>query len=128
MWSFRLLGLLATCTALNLSPLPPRKAPLPPLSCTPPLTATVALSLSLLLTPTICFAAAPTVEDVKISKGYEQISGLLDNWNEATTNCKTSNDNPYKGNCDRTPIKVMEVLGYKSTTSPLFNAEKVRMG
>jgi hypothetical protein len=42
----------------------------------------------------------------------------------STTNCKTSNDNPYKGNCDRTPVKVMDVLGYKSTTSPLFNMEK----
>ena len=29
----------------------------------------------------------------------------------STTNCKTSNDNPYKGNCDRTPVKVMEGKG-----------------
>merc|ERR1712222_122922 len=26
--------------------------------------------------------------------------------------------------CDRTPVKVMEYLGYKSTTDPLYKAEK----
>ncbi|GMH49321.1 hypothetical protein TrRE_jg869 [Triparma retinervis] len=69
-------------------------------------------------------ALAQTPEDVKLIEGYKSVTKLLDTWVESTTNCKTSNDNPYKGNCDRTPVKVMDVLGYKSTTSPLFNMEK----
>ena len=124
------LFLLVSASALNLTPFAAPRTILP--SSRTPLPASMALSLSLFLssaTPTAAFTTSSTTpEDVKIAKGYEEISGLLDNWVEATTNCKTSNDNPYKGNCDRTPIKVMEVLGYKSTTSPLFNAEKVSSG
>eukprot|EP00540_Astrosyne_radiata_P010906 CAMPEP_0116869668 /NCGR_PEP_ID=MMETSP0418-20121206/27885_1 /TAXON_ID=1158023 /ORGANISM="Astrosyne radiata, Strain 13vi08-1A" /LENGTH=219 /DNA_ID=CAMNT_0004505785 /DNA_START=285 /DNA_END=944 /DNA_ORIENTATION=- len=54
-------------------------------------------------------------------KGYERLNYLLDNWEKETTVC--TSDNPYTG-CDRTPIKVMEYLGYKSMDDPLFKADK----
>ena len=83
----------------------------------------IILPILLVLSPSLP-GLALTPEDTKINKGYDQISGLLDDWVAATTNCKTNNDNPYQPKCERTPLKVMEVLGYKSMTSPLFNAEK----
>jgi hypothetical protein len=61
----------------------------------------------------------------KILKGYERLNYLLDNWEKETTVCGQS-DNPYvspKG-CERTPLKVMEYLGYKSMDDPLFKVEK----
>lgn len=62
-------------------------------------------------------------DKANILKGYNRLNYLLDNWEKETTVCKTGNDNPYLG-CDRTPLKVMEYLGYKSTEDPLFRADK----
>jgi len=62
-------------------------------------------------------------DKANILKGYKRLNFLLDNWEDQTTVCKTGVDNPYLG-CDRTPVKVMEYLGYKSTTDPLFKADK----
>lgn len=66
----------------------------------------------------------------KILLGYQRLSGLLDNWERETTVCGVS-DNPYVGSnafgksgCERTPLKVMEYMGYRSTNDPLFKAEK----
>ena len=66
----------------------------------------------------------------KILRGYKRLSSLLDNWEEETTVCGVS-DNPYvgtkafgKSGCERTPMKVMEYMGYRSTDDPLFKAEK----
>jgi hypothetical protein len=62
-------------------------------------------------------------DKTNILKGYKRLNYLLDHWEEETTVCKTGNDNPYLG-CDRTPLKVMDYLGFKSTDDPLFKAEK----
>jgi hypothetical protein len=62
----------------------------------------------------------------KISKGYQRLTYLLDNWVEETTICGRSGDNPYisaKG-CERTPLKVMDYLGYRDINDPLFRADK----
>jgi hypothetical protein len=61
----------------------------------------------------------------KIYKGYERLNFLLDNWLQETTICG-QNDNPYvsKGGCERTPLKVMEYLGYRNVNDPLFKADK----
>lgn len=61
----------------------------------------------------------------KLLEGYRRLNYLLDNWEKETTVCGT-NDNPYTGKkgCDRTPLKVMEYLGYKSMEDPLFKADK----
>ena len=74
-------------------------------------------------------AFAVTQEDrdkANILKGYQRLSYLIENWDKETTLCNTSNDNPYLG-CDRTPLKVMEYLGFKNTDDPLFKADKTML-
>jgi hypothetical protein len=61
----------------------------------------------------------------KIVKGYQRLTYLLENWDKETTICGR-NDNPYNP-CERSPIKVMEYLGYKGTNDPLFKVEKTLM-
>ena len=65
-------------------------------------------------------------DKAKIYKGYERLTYFLDNWVQETTICGRSSDNPYisKGGCERTPLKVMEYLGYKNVNDPLFHADK----
>lgn len=64
-------------------------------------------------------------DKLKIAKGYQRLSYLLDNWVQETTQCGVS-DNPYvsAGGCERTPLKVMDYLGYRNINDPLFKAEK----
>jgi hypothetical protein len=64
-------------------------------------------------------------DKAKIYAGYQRLTYFLDNWVQETTVCGRSGDNPYisKGGCERTPEKVMDYLGYKSTTDPLFRAD-----
>jgi hypothetical protein len=74
--------------------------------------------------------AASSSSELDISKekllnGYKRLNYLLDNWVQETTICGRD-DNPYttgKG-CDRTPIKVMDYLGYRNIKDPLFRADK----
>jgi hypothetical protein len=65
------------------------------------------------------------LEKQKIYKGIQRLDYLLDNWVKETTVCGMS-DNPYIGEngCERSPVKVMEVMGYKSMNDPLFKADK----
>jgi hypothetical protein len=62
----------------------------------------------------------------KIYQGFVQLNYLLDHWEQETTICGRSGDNPYisKNGCERTPIKVMDYLGYKDIQHPLFKADK----
>jgi hypothetical protein len=86
-------------------------------------TAVVVVATSLVTQP--AFAASQTdIDKANILKGYKRLNYLLDNWDAETTVCKTGVDNPYLG-CDRTPVKVMDYLGYKSTADPLFRADKM---
>lgn len=61
----------------------------------------------------------------KIYTGYQRLNYLIDNWVKETTVCGMS-DNPYISvdGCERTPVKVMEYMGYKNINDPLFKAEK----
>jgi hypothetical protein len=63
----------------------------------------------------------------KLQDGLNGLNYLLDHWEEETKVCITSNDNPYltDGTCERSPLKVMEYLGYKSTSHPLFKGDKM---
>ena len=64
-------------------------------------------------------------DKAKIYQGYQRLNFLLENWVEETTICGRD-DNPYtaaKG-CERTPLKVMDYLGYRNTQDPLFKADK----
>jgi hypothetical protein len=75
-------------------------------------------------TPLPAFAVSQEETDkANIVKGYKNLQYLLDNWEKETTVCKTGGDNDGK-RCERTPIKVMEYMGYKSTENPLFKADK----
>lgn len=73
--------------------------------------------------------ARQSEEDVskeKLLKGYQRLNYLLENWVQETTICGRD-DNPYitgKGGCERTPLKVMDYLGYKDINDPLFRADK----
>ena len=62
----------------------------------------------------------------KLYQGFVQLNYLLDHWEQETTICGRSGDNPYisKNGCERTPIKVMDYLGYKDIKHPLFKADK----
>jgi hypothetical protein len=66
------------------------------------------------------------IELQKLEQGYAQIDYLVNNFEKETTICGRS-DNPYIGLCERTPLKIMEALGFKSTKSPLFQADKTMM-
>jgi hypothetical protein len=65
----------------------------------------------------------PLTDEEKIIQGYNRLQYLLDNWEAETTICKTGQETTFGDTCERTPIKVMEYLGYKSTSDPLFKAE-----
>jgi len=88
-----------------------------------------ALGLSTMLTTSVEPAMANNSQEVadkaKLYKGYESLNYLLDNWVKETTVCVVS-DNPYisAGGCERTPVKVMDYLGYKDVNAPLFKADK----
>lgn len=71
------------------------------------------------------FAASQEDADkANIVKGYKRLVFLLDNWEKETTVCKTGQETTFGDRCERTPVKVMEYLGYKSINDPLFNVEK----
>ena len=63
---------------------------------------------------------------VKLEQGLSQLNYLLEHWEEETTICGRSGDNPYisKNGCERTPVRVMDYLGYKDINHPLFRADK----
>lgn len=91
---------------------------------------TLALTFSALLPVTwnqpAWAVAADSQEDIdkaNILKGYSRLKYLLENWEKETTVCKIGGDSLEK-RCERTPIKVMDYLGYKATNDPLFKAEK----
>ncbi len=75
---------------------------------------------------TPAFAAKLSQDDIdkqNVVKGYLRLQYLLDNWEAETTICGMGGDK-LERSCDRTPLKVMDYMGYKSTTDPLYKAEK----
>ncbi|KAL9186158.1 hypothetical protein ACHAXT_005396 [Thalassiosira profunda] len=92
------------------------------------LTRLVVGSAALASSPTVASAASQEQKDKEnIVKGYNRLQYLLDNWEEETTVCKTGQETTFGDKCERTPIKVMEYLGFKSTTDPLYLADKTMM-
>lgn len=72
--------------------------------------------------PSLAASSQEAADKAKIVKGYQRLTYLLDNWEKETTVCGRD-DNPYIG-CERTPLKVMDYLGYRDTNDPLFRVEK----
>jgi hypothetical protein len=68
-------------------------------------------------------ATTTMTNEEKIIKGYNRLQHLLDNWEDETTVCKTGQETTFGDKCECNPTRVMEYLGYKSTSDPLFKAE-----
>lgn len=69
-------------------------------------------------------SASEMADKEKLIKGYQRLSYLLQNWDQETTVCGKKNDGIVWEECDRSPEKVMEYLGFKSMNDPLFKADK----
>lgn len=93
-----------------------------------------------ILVPQAAMAApmVPTaVELKKLALGHARVQYLLQNWDDITTTCKTKimSDSERKqvirteggggGICDKSPLRVQEFIGYKSTEDPLYRADKL---
>ncbi|KAL3903210.1 MAG: hypothetical protein SGILL_010532, partial [Bacillariaceae sp.] len=76
-------------------------------------------------------AAAPSAQEQKdkenIVKGYNRLQYLLDNWEKETTVCKTGQETTFGDKCERTPLKVMDYLGFRSINDPLFKADQAML-
>jgi len=74
------------------------------------------------MNPNVAMAAGPPTdaELARIKVGYEGILYLLDNWEKETTVCRDNG-----GECKRNAEPVRRYLGLRSTTDPLFQAEKI---
>eukprot|EP00339_Tiarina_fusa_P015653 CAMPEP_0117049158 /NCGR_PEP_ID=MMETSP0472-20121206/33970_1 /TAXON_ID=693140 ORGANISM="Tiarina fusus, Strain LIS" /NCGR_SAMPLE_ID=MMETSP0472 /ASSEMBLY_ACC=CAM_ASM_000603 /LENGTH=211 /DNA_ID=CAMNT_0004762511 /DNA_START=66 /DNA_END=701 /DNA_ORIENTATION=- len=62
-----------------------------------------------------------------ILKGYKRLQYLLDNWEKETTVCNIGQETTFGDKCERSPMKVMEYLGFRATNDPLFRADKTLM-
>jgi len=86
-----------------------------------------AMAPSLLVPSTAAAATQDQKDKENIVKGYNRLQYLLDNWEAETTVCKTGQETTFGDKCERTPVKVMEYLGFKSTNDPLFKADATMM-
>lgn len=102
--------------------------------------AIVAGSTSLVLAPFPSLAAAPpTLQELeKLQKGHARVRYLLDHWDDVTQVCGTviMSDTERKQvvrteggggttGCTKTPLRVQEFMGFKSTQDPLYKADKL---
>lgn len=81
---------------------------------------------SIVLLPDSSSAAAVSQEQKdkeNIVKGYKRLQYLLDNWEKETTVCKIGQETTFGDKCERTPLKVMDYLGFKNINDPLFKAD-----
>lgn len=85
----------------------------------------VVVLLSSVPSPAIAMAkiSQEEIDKSNVVKGYTRLQYLLDNWEQETTVCGMGGDK-LERSCDRTPLKVMDYMGYRSTTDPLYKAEK----
>jgi len=94
----------------------------------PPQPANAAASTSSNNTPT-------AAELERLQLGHARVKYLLDHWDDITQVCGTTirSDTERRqvirtegGNaCNKTPLRVQEFLGYKSTNDPLYRADKL---
>jgi len=84
--------------------------------------------------------AVPSQKDLqKLQRGHARVRYLLENWDAITETCGTGvmSDLERKqvirteggggGFCEKSPLKVQDYLGYKSTNDPLFKADKLML-
>lgn len=84
-------------------------------------------------------AAPPTPQELeKLQKGHARVRYLLDHWDEVTQVCGTTimSDTERRQvvrteggggttGCSKTPLRVQEFMGFKSTEDPLYKADKL---
>ncbi len=84
-------------------------------------------------------AAPPTLQELeKLQKGHARVRYLLDHWDDVTQVCGTviMSDTERKQvvrteggggttGCTKTPLRVQEFMGFKSTQDPLYKADKL---
>ncbi len=83
-------------------------------------------------------ASTPSNKELeRLQKGHARVTYLLDNWDAETEICGKNimsdlerkqvvrTDGGGGGICEKTPLRVQDFLGYKSTEDPLFKADKL---
>ena len=84
-------------------------------------------------------ASLPSAKELeRLQLGHARVKYLLDNWDEVTRACGTvvMSDNERKqivrteggggtDACTKTPLRVQEFMGYKSTEDPLYRVDKL---
>lgn len=84
-------------------------------------------------------ASVPSPQELeRLQKGHARVKYLLDNWDDVTKVCGTTimSDTERKqvvrteggggtDACSKTPLRVQEFMGYKSTEDPLYRADKL---
>jgi hypothetical protein len=85
------------------------------------------------------WAVVPTPKELeRLQKGHARVQYLLDHWDDVTKVCGTAimSDTERKqiirtegggggDACAKTPLRVQEFMGYKSTEDPLYRADKL---
>jgi len=96
------------------------------------------LSLLSLARPKPAFAeSVPAQKDLsRLQRGHARVQYLLQNWSSLTEICDKGVMSEMErkqeirtqggggGSCEKTPLRVQDFLGYKSTEDPLFKADK----
>lgn len=97
------------------------------------------VTLSVLSQPSNAANIPSQVELSKLQKGHARVQYLLKNWDDITSVCskgvmsdlerkqviRTEGGGGMGNFCQKDPLKVQDYLGYKSTTDPLFKADKL---
>lgn len=104
------------------------------------ISASAALSTVVRIIPPSYAANLPSSSDLsKLQKGHARIQYLIQNWDDITSECqkgvmsdlerkqivRTEGGGGSGNFCQKDPLKVQYYLGYKSTTDPLFKADKL---
>lgn len=77
--------------------------------------------------PSVAAASQELKDKDNIVKGYKRLQYLLDNWEAETTVCKTGQETTFGDKCERTPLKVMDYLGFRNINDPLFKADNAML-
>lgn len=97
-------------------------------------------ALTILSQPSNASSNIPTQTELsKLQKGHARVQYLLKHWDDITSVCnkgvmsdlerkqviRTEGGGGTGNFCQKDPLKVQDFLGYKSTTDPLFKADKL---
>lgn len=87
--------------------------------------------------PALAAGPPSPTELTKLQKGHARVQYLLNHWDEETQVCGKlvmsdaerkqiiRTEGAGSGGCEKTPLRVQNYLGYKSTEDPLYRAEKL---